>query len=74
MDIVKDIFNETYNEFYLEWKERIKSEKDLINMRNEAREISRKYGDIDLVLHITVNLSTLIEEEYKERSKDIEKR
>ncbi len=69
MDLVKNIFNETYNEFYLKWKNKVLSEKDVIDMANEAREISRKYGDIDLVRHITVNLATMFEQDYLNRGK-----
>ena len=69
MDLVKNIFNETYNEFYLKWKSKVLSEKDVIDMANEAREISRKNGDIDLVRHITVNLATMLEQDYLNRGK-----
>lgn len=59
---LKSIFNETYNSFYLKWKNNISSEDDILKMRNEARELSRKYGDCDLILHITVNLATILEQ------------
>lgn len=54
---VRLIFKETYN-FYLKHKNTGFSEQ----MVAEARELSRKYGDNDLVRHITVDLATILEQ------------
>lgn len=59
---IKSIFSETYNSFYLKWKNNISSQDDILKMRNEARELSRKYRDCDLILHITVDLATILEQ------------
>lgn len=56
-NLVPKILTDTYN-FYLKHKDTGFSEQ----MIAEAREISRKYGDSDLVRHITVDLATIIEQ------------
>ena len=68
--MVRDIFYETYNKFYLKWKGNVSSEEDVINMVNDAREISRKYRDIELVRHLTIDLSIMLENEFK-RNREI---
>jgi hypothetical protein len=54
---VRLIFKDTYN-FYLKHKDASYSDQ----MVTEAKELSRKYGDSDLVRHITVDLCTIIEQ------------
>jgi hypothetical protein len=66
---VNTIFVEVYYVFFLRWVEKIKSEEDVIKMTEEARELSRRHGDIDLVQHITVNLATMLEQDYLSRGK-----
>lgn len=55
---VRLIFKDTYN-FYLKWKGAGYSDQ----MVSEVKELSRNYGDNDLVRHITVDLCTIIEQE-----------
>ena len=62
---IKNIFNETYNNFYLKWRNKISSEKELAKMVEEARELSGKYGHAPLILHITVELVNVLEQEWK---------
>ncbi|WP_033166907.1 hypothetical protein [Clostridium sp. KNHs205] len=56
-NLVPRILTDTYS-FYLKWKGTGFSEQ----MVAEARELSRKHGDNDLVRHITVDLCTIIEQ------------
>jgi len=64
---VNSILVEVYYVFFLRWAGKIKTEEDVIKMANEARELSRRHGDIDLVRHITINLSTMLEQAYKSK-------
>jgi len=64
---VNSILVEVYYVFFLRWAGKIKAEEDVIKMADEARELSRRHGDIDLVRHITVNLSTMLEQDYKSK-------
>jgi len=61
---VNNILVEVYYVFFLRWAGKIKAEEDVIKMADEARELSRRHGDIDLVLHMTVDLCTMLKQEY----------
>lgn len=67
---VQLIFKETYN-FYLRWKNVTNSHDDDIykQMTSEARELSEKYGHAPLVLHITVELANILEQEWRNAEK-----
>lgn len=54
---IRLIFKDTYN-FYLKHKDSGYSDE----MVAEAKELSHRYGDNDLVRHITVDLCTIIEQ------------
>lgn len=62
---VKNIFNETYNKFYLKWKD-IKSEDEFKTMWDEAKNIGKKYNS-DLSENILFNLCKIIQHEFLQR-------
>jgi len=65
---VKNIFNETYNKFYLKWKD-IQNEDDFKTMWDEAKSIGKKYNS-DLSKNILINLCKIIEHEFLQRGSE----
>ena len=63
---VKMIFNDTYNLFYLKWKD-IKTEEEISAMWEKAKEINRKHDDCKLCRDIMLFLCNNIELDLKQR-------
>lgn len=63
---IKNVFNDTYNSFYLKWKD-IKTEEEIVPMWEEAKALNRKNGDSKLCRDILLFLCNNIELELKQR-------
>jgi hypothetical protein len=63
---IKNIFNDTYNLFYLKWKD-IKTEEEISAMWEKAKEINRKHNDCKLCRDIMLFLCNNIELDLKQR-------
>ncbi len=66
---IKDIFNDTYNEFYLKWRN-ISSEQEWPELLRDARNIGMLHNNHPLCQKIIIELVDIIEQNYMNKTKE----
>lgn len=67
-EVIRNIFNETYNVFYKKWKS-ISNPADWDRLMQDVRELNQKYP-YSLCRKMLLELVEIIEDEFKRRGKD----